>query len=60
MDRWVDATSAVKQAWYQTSVVRREQSQKPKLSNYQEVICAPTLIPGHELMSRWMFYCSIC
>ena len=48
VDRWIGAASAVMWALYWTVVVKKELSQKAKLSIYQSVY-VPTLTYGHEL-----------
>ncbi|PWA21171.1 hypothetical protein CCH79_00009483 [Gambusia affinis] len=48
LDRWIGAASAVKRALYRSVVVKRELSQKAKLSIYRSIY-VPTLIYGHEL-----------
>uniref|UniRef100_A0A3B5Q8Y2 Reverse transcriptase domain-containing protein n=1 Tax=Xiphophorus maculatus TaxID=8083 RepID=A0A3B5Q8Y2_XIPMA len=48
IDRRIGAASAVKRALYRSVVVKRELSQKAKLSIYRSIY-VPTLIYGHEL-----------
>ena len=48
MEREISAASAVMWALYQTVVVKKELSQKAKLSIYQSVY-VPTLTYGHKL-----------
>ncbi|KAM4534591.1 uncharacterized protein V3H82_024506 [Fundulus diaphanus] len=48
IDRRIGAASAVKRALYRSVVVKRELSQKAKLSIYPSIY-VPTLIYGHEL-----------
>ncbi|KAK7884420.1 hypothetical protein WMY93_027543 [Mugilogobius chulae] len=48
IDRWIGAASAVMQSLYQTVVVKKELSQKAKLSIYRSIY-VPTLTYGHEL-----------
>ncbi|PWA24275.1 hypothetical protein CCH79_00019954 [Gambusia affinis] len=47
-DRWIGTVSAVKWVLYRSVVVKRELSQKAKLSINQSIY-VPTLIYGHEL-----------
>ncbi|KAF7225184.1 tyrosine aminotransferase, partial [Nothobranchius furzeri] len=48
IDRWIGAASAVMRALYRSVVVKRELSQKAKLSIYRSIY-VPTLTYGHEL-----------
>uniref|UniRef100_A0A8C6LCZ4 Reverse transcriptase domain-containing protein n=1 Tax=Nothobranchius furzeri TaxID=105023 RepID=A0A8C6LCZ4_NOTFU len=48
IDRWMGAASAVIRALYRSVMVKRELSQKAKLSIYR-LIYVPTLTYGHEL-----------
>ncbi|KAK3510136.1 hypothetical protein QTP70_026851 [Hemibagrus guttatus] len=48
IDRWIGAVAAVMQSMYQSVVVKKELSQKAKLSIYQSIY-VPTLTYGHEL-----------
>ena len=48
VDRWIGAASALMQALYWTVVVKRELSQKAKLSIYQSFYI-PTFTYGHNL-----------
>ena len=48
IDRWIGAVAAVMWSLYCSVVVKRELSQKAKLSIYQSVY-VPTLTYGHEL-----------
>ena len=48
IDRWIKAASAVMQTLKRCVVVKRELSQKAKLSIYRSVYI-PTLTYGHEL-----------
>ncbi len=49
INRWTGAASAVMQALYWTMVVKREMSQKAKLSITSQSIYIPALTCGHEL-----------
>ncbi|KAK3539176.1 hypothetical protein QTP86_028667, partial [Hemibagrus guttatus] len=48
IDRWIGAAAAVMRSMYRSVVVKKELSQKAKLSIYQSIY-APTLTYGHEL-----------
>ncbi|KAK3527334.1 hypothetical protein QTP86_021953 [Hemibagrus guttatus] len=48
IDRWISAAAAVMQSMYRSVVVKKELSQKAKLSIYQSIY-VPTLTYGHEL-----------
>nr|XP_054604257.1 uncharacterized protein LOC129165341 [Nothobranchius furzeri] len=48
IDRWIGAASAVMRALYRSVVVKRELSQKEKLSIYRWIY-VPTLTYGHDL-----------
>uniref|UniRef100_A0A8C6MBU3 Reverse transcriptase domain-containing protein n=1 Tax=Nothobranchius furzeri TaxID=105023 RepID=A0A8C6MBU3_NOTFU len=48
IDRWISAASTAMQAFYRSVVVKRELSQKAKLSIYQSIYIS-TLTYGHEL-----------
>jgi len=48
MDRWIGAVSAVMRTLYLSVVVKRELSQKAKLSIYRSIY-VPTLTYGHKL-----------
>ncbi|KAK3513794.1 hypothetical protein QTP70_028888 [Hemibagrus guttatus] len=48
IDRWIGAAAAVMRSMYRSVVVKKELSQKAKLSIYQSIY-VPTLTYGHEL-----------
>lgn len=48
IDRWIGAASALMQILYQSIVVKRKLSRKPKLSIHRSIY-VPTLTYGHEL-----------
>ncbi|KAK3569628.1 hypothetical protein QTP86_002584 [Hemibagrus guttatus] len=48
IDRWIGAVAAVMRSMYRSVVVKKELSQKAKLSIYQSIY-VPTLTYGHEL-----------
>ncbi|KAK3511322.1 hypothetical protein QTP70_000380 [Hemibagrus guttatus] len=48
IDRWIGAAAAVMRSMYRSVVVKKELSQKTKLSIYQSIY-VPTLTYGHEL-----------
>jgi len=48
VDRWIGTASAVMRALYRTLVMKKELSQKAKLSIYQSIY-VPTLTGGYKL-----------